>query len=1112
MKLPTVCLHLLLFLMPSILFAQIPPDSAAVAIADTARAARWVEEAKGLIEEGRPKASLELLEAAESVFERVAGRESRQVAEVLFEKGRCFEDLSDYGRSINVIREALAIFEKVEGGSSSEIEACCFKLGIGHFYQDDVSQGIFYLKRALELRRKIFGEIHSETAELHFILGFFYEKKRAYDDAIACLGEALNICLESSGGEQELLANIYHSLGVNYGKKGQYERAIEFQKKGLELQKRLFGEKHGDVARSHFNLGVSYSKKGEYAQATTHHEKALAIRLEVFGREDPAVAESYHQLAINSDNKGYYNKALEYKKKALGLYLKLFGENNLDVAAAYHNIGVSYGNKGDDDRAIEYFEKAMIIQIRLLGKHNPDVALTCFNLGASYDNKGDYERAVEYKKRALVLQIEAFGEKNIDVADTYHSLAGTYNNKGEYNKALLLYEKALAIRSELLGKSHPALALSYSDLGQCYYDQSNYTKAAETIQKALNIQLQTPENNHPEVATTHRRLALAFLKKGNIKKAEYHLGQSLRILTYRNKGLSSANSNAQPAKTLQSIGSLQREKYINDGSVQNLLQSQKNYLKALSSLDHQSKTLSPAGRSTLAKEAAEVYNGALLTNHLLYQLTDSLHYLAESFELAERSKAFLLYEAMQESDALAFAGLPDSLLEREYDLRIDLAYYDKKRQEKLSEGLSETDSAVLAVSSKLFGLNREYEALKRRLESDYPDYYRLKYSLGAVSLAYVQDTLLQPGETLLEYVVGDSAIFAFVVRRDHFELRKLPRDALLKEKVASMRKGISAYHTSESPTVRLQLESARRYAEAAHALYDQLIAPVAGLLTEKVIIIPDGVLGYLPFEALLMKVPANPLAFDTHPYLLHEHQASYCYSATLLKEMRQRRHYHEPSREFLAFAPYYDGDTTLLGELFAYTDAVRKGLDPLPHTGEEAYLASRLFDGDYYVGAAATEQRFTELAGDYRILHLATHGQANDEVGDYSFLAFSEIRDSLENELLYVRDLYNLRLNASLAVLSACETGIGELQRGEGIISLARAFAYAGAESIVTTLWQVDDARSKGLALTFYKGLREGLPKDAALRQAKRKLIKDGMGHPFFWAGFIVAGDARKLY
>ncbi|MCB0617025.1 MAG: CHAT domain-containing protein, partial [Phaeodactylibacter sp.] len=165
-------------------------------------------------------------------------------------------------------------------------------------------------------------------------------------------------------------------------------------------------------------------------------------------------------------------------------------------------------------------------------------------------------------------------------------------------------------------------------------------------------------------------------------------------------------------------------------------------------------------------------------------------------------------------------------------------------------------------------------------------------------------------------------------------------------------------------------------------------------------------------------------------------------------------------------------------------------------------------------GNDATRERFLADAPHYSIIHLATHAKANDEEGEYSYLAFTEIPDSLQNELLYAKDLYSLRLQAEMVVLSACESGVGELRRGEGVISLARGFSYAGAKSLVTTLWRVSDRESAVLMQLFYRQLKEGKPKDEALRVAKLQFIDQNNGaraHPFFWGAFILSGDMAPI-
>jgi CHAT domain-containing protein len=178
---------------------------------------------------------------------------------------------------------------------------------------------------------------------------------------------------------------------------------------------------------------------------------------------------------------------------------------------------------------------------------------------------------------------------------------------------------------------------------------------------------------------------------------------------------------------------------------------------------------------------------------------------------------------------------------------------------------------------------------------------------------------------------------------------------------------------------------------------------------------------------------------------------------------------------------------------------------------------TQLLGGSALYGSEASLDAFRRLAPEYRVLHLSTHGKADDRAGDYAFLALGVPGDTSTFDKLYARDLYGIGLNADLVVLSACETATGKLRRGEGIVSLARAFSFAGAKSLVTSLWKVNDSATKNLLVDFYRHLHKGQSKDAALRQAKLNFLKNNLDvdanllHPFFWAGFVAVGDMRAI-
>jgi CHAT domain-containing protein len=394
-----------------------------------------------------------------------------------------------------------------------------------------------------------------------------------------------------------------------------------------------------------------------------------------------------------------------------------------------------------------------------------------------------------------------------------------------------------------------------------------------------------------------------------------------------------------------------------------------------------------------------------------------------------------------------------------------------------------------------------------RFEKDYPNYYQLKYQFRNITIAETQ-RMLGPGQTLLEYFTGDSTIYAFVIGKDSCQMVAIPRDFPLADWVKQFREGIIGAQKSGPAYERLT----RQYATSAQQLYQKLMVPVAALLTEETIIIPDGELYYLPFEALLSGAPRDVANFKTFPFWVQEKAIGYAYSGTLLHQMITKKHIQQPTGTLLAFAPFFFGNTATEPAQMA----MRKGLRSLPHTGDEILRAQKQAGGKsaLFSGKTATVEQFKALAPAFSILHLATHGKANARTGEFSFLAFYSSPDSIADSKLSVSDLYNMTINADLALLSACETSLGEMFEGEGVVNLARAFSFAGAKSVVTSLWSINDQSTPYLMDGFYSTLMLGKNKNIALSTAKRQYLKTHPGqqsHPFFWAGFVEVGDWNAL-
>ncbi len=958
-------------------------------------------------------------------------------------------------------------------------------------------------------------------------LGDVYMTMENYDKALECFEHAWALYQPGAGGELPSdAAYTCTNLGFAYDMRGEYDKGLGFLERALAMHLQYHGENHPQTAKAYDDLGQHYYHMGDCDRSIEYLNHGLALRQALLGPDHGEVANSLNNLGLAYDCKGDYDRAVDYYQQSARIYLSNDRSENPFLATLYSNLSSTYHHKGDLDQAVGYGERALAMRLRWFGEQHSPMAYSYNNLAQLYEDLGDTLTAIRYFERSLAIFRTVLGEDCAEVATVCHNFGVHCAKSGLYAQALEYFHHALDIQLKTVGPDHPFTALTISNIAVCTAALGDITGSLDNEQQALTIRLKTFGAIHPEVAASYRNLGDFYQKSGAFDRADTAYVNALKALNYQTAG-SFKTVNSAPAllHTLGAYAAFERHRYQAGGDTAWLLASHRLYREAIAVLDEQFKRLGNDSRYTLAAFADTLLSAAAATNLLLQKRTGDDRYAAESFGFAERAKGFVLYEALREAQALHVAGIPDSLLQREHELQIEAAFLDRTIQEKRNAGLGPGDSLVLTFSNRLFDVKTAAGALQKRFEQEFPDYHAAKYALPTASIAYIQDTLLEPGRCLLEYLVGDSSIFLYLVKTDALIVRQVPKDFPLEQWVETLtRGGIYGYYAlPDSLQTRRRLsETIAAYTQTAAQLYEKLWAPVAADLDSAVIVIPDGVLGYVPFEALLTGMPAQTGVFADYPFLLKTCRISYCYSATLLREMRNKQYRHAPSKPLLALAPFAGSE---VAELLPRVDSadlewasrnLRDGLRPLPASGGEVSAVAKTWGGTAWYGAEATMAAFLSQAPDYRILHLSTHGKADDRLGDYAYLAFATPGEPARFDKLFARDLYNLRLHADLVVLSACETGIGKWKHGEGIVSLARAFAYAGAKSIVTTLWKVNDRRTAELIGSFHGYLKVGKTKDEALRRAKLDFLNANSDqfdslHPFFWAGFIGIGDMRAL-
>ena len=395
-----------------------------------------------------------------------------------------------------------------------------------------------------------------------------------------------------------------------------------------------------------------------------------------------------------------------------------------------------------------------------------------------------------------------------------------------------------------------------------------------------------------------------------------------------------------------------------------------------------------------------------------------------------------------------------------------------------------------------------HERQLNRLPHEKRFYDDLSYSnqSAIVSIASLQQSLLK-GQSLVEYFVGHHHIYSFVISKDDIHVVKIKKDFSLATWVTSFREGVyGCWNNPDATDQEIKLNQLK-YHQSAYNLYLEIWKPIEKIVGEHVIIVPDDVLHFIPFDALLTSYE------DDASYLIKNHQFSYDYSATLYKKLLEKDRTHVKN-SVLAIAPKFENHQGGFKSLMA----MRNGFGRLSCNVPEAKKVAKKLKGDALLGSAATKQKFMSIANQYNILHLSTHAKANELAGEYSYIAFHQHDNIRREDRLFAKELYDLELNAQLVVLSACETGIGAFNKGEGVVSLAKGFMAAGARSTITSLWSVNDAQTEKLMALFYDNLSEGMSKDRALRRAKLAYLEqEEMVAPYFWAGFVPSGDMSPL-
>ena len=830
-------------------------------------------------------------------------------------------------------------------------------------------------------------------------------------------------------------------------------------------------------------ISFIFTESGDYSKALSLCRQAFSISRKLF--HTGLIMLCSRTLGVIYMEMGELSKAQEHLEKCLRYYREA-GETQKWGIALYW-MALLHQGKGDFSKALECTEQGLRIAQQVGFKTGEAFHLS--EMGDLYFLLGNYEKTLKFNKQALAITEKFIGKWSREKC--LNSIGYVYIHLGEYEKALDYFHQALQYVRDIDHIREEAQCLY--NIGFAHYRADQIPQAFSYFSQSLNRVDQSGKKTIKGM--NYNRLGDLFIKTGDYDQSERSYNEALAL----------GQEIGQPAATWEAFHGLGRIFAFK----KQYERSVEYYKKAVEVIEALRSRISIAEFSSgFFENKIQVYEELVDVLFELHRIYPSGGFDRESFYYAERAKARALLDDLQEAQ-IDFRAVPASQV-----AQIEIETLSKRISQILTE-LSRPGSDLMQrinLWNELEKNEDEIQSLIEALKKANPDYASLS-SLEPLQPAEIQMSLPDDKTGIIEYFVGEEKIFIFSCTKDRLKVYRLSpeesRSTL--QLVKNYIKLLSSKHFNCSDCE-----------PAGEKLCERLFAPIrnqfAGKIS-KLIIIPDRDLFYLPFETLVCERSGHK-GDQKSRYLLDEFKISYGPSASTLMHIINKKEEMNPRHDLLlvgdpligkkhSFQQEADGFDDILHEYYL---AKRFSIYPLRYASKEIRSISNLFKRDatcILSREKATEENVKSLPlTDYRIIHFATHSLLDEKHANRSALVLNLDDDSREDGFLQAREIYNAKMNSDLVVLSACQTAMGKIERGEGIQGLTRSFLYAGTRTVLASLWKVDDESTAEFMKYFYTFLTKGKTKQEALCLTKIKMLRSRYNRPYHWAAFILIGDS----
>jgi CHAT domain-containing protein len=766
---------------------------------------------------------------------------------------------------------------------------------------------------------------------------------------------------------------------------------------------------------------------------------------------------------------GFISQSIIYYEKAYDFYKKQHIKNYDIIEFCLKPLANNYTRIGDVDSAEDVIK--VTIEKAISENKTSQISATYLNLAALLKTKGAYSSAINYLNLALDLS-----NKSVDKARLYSDLAINYLMLNEFNKV----EEYVGLSDKFNNPTDLTIQCkNATNLGSLYLNKNEYENALFQFQKALkNAQLVFGKHDR-EVAKIYNQLAQVFYLKKDVVEAQKMYQKALTVLL-PNFQPNTIEENPKaaffyPENTLKDCFDGRAAVFIDTGNYKEALNNYnlaflvENELRAVY-LNQNAKLLQQQENRNRSEKCIELC-------YFLFENTNDVEWIEQAFLYAEKTKSAVLLETKELLSKRNKIG-NDSLFIKHDALLFKKGQLNKKITIEQLKDTNANITLLAKLTNERNQVSTDLQLLNQQIFKKYPQLKTFKSS--DISVKIIQKNVLLNNELLLEYFDGNYNLYIFSIEKDKpIAIHKI-------EKNVSFNQEVNAFLNffSDGRGVTLQ-NNMKEYTTLGYKLYQKLFN---NLTNKNIILIPDGVISFIPFDALITKKTTST-NFENLPYLVQQSAINYAYSSTILLQEKNKKTENE---KILGFFPVFENN--------------HRGLSQLTYTLIESANIKKTFKGNFLIESNATKRAFEKIANQYSIIHLSTHATA----GDY----FEPPAIEFYDETLYLQEIYGYNLNTDLLVLSACETGVGALRKGEGAMSLARGFSYTGVRNLIVSLWKVNDKSTEKLMTNFYKFYKNNNNKNEALHLSKLNYLNDfsissSKKSPYYWASFIYIGEVN---